>query len=335
MFESNLKLVSVHAVWMTIIFLAIPPDLQAQNPQTDVLVFILAGQSNMEGQGVVDLDHPMYYNSGRGTLLKLANDPKNRAKMGHVRTPAGDWVVRDDVYCRFVTRNGLKKGPLSIGFAGYPGKHHIGPEFQFGHVIGDAVDAPVVLIKTAWGGKSLFKDFRPPSAGGETGPYYRQMLEEVKTGLDSLEVDFPELKGRNARLAGFVWFQGWNDAFGPEKARSEYAKNLVCLIRDVREEFKSPHLPVVVGELGNGGLKVGANIVAIREAQRAAVATESIKDNASFVSTTAFARAAEDSPNKTHGHHWFGNAESYFLIGDALGRAMVELMDDTSGPAKP
>ncbi|MEC8570038.1 MAG: hypothetical protein VXY82_03175, partial [Planctomycetota bacterium] len=78
MFESNLKWGSVHAVWLTIIFLAIPADLQAQNPQTDVLVFILAGQSNMEGQGVVDLDHPMYYNSGRGTLLKLANDPKNR-----------------------------------------------------------------------------------------------------------------------------------------------------------------------------------------------------------------------------------------------------------------
>ena len=31
-------------------------------------VFLLAGQSNMQGQGVVDLDHPQYYNGGKGTL---------------------------------------------------------------------------------------------------------------------------------------------------------------------------------------------------------------------------------------------------------------------------
>ena len=31
-----------------------------------VQVYILAGQSNMQGQGVVDLDHPMYYNGGKG-----------------------------------------------------------------------------------------------------------------------------------------------------------------------------------------------------------------------------------------------------------------------------
>ena len=42
--------------------------------------------------------------------------------------------------------------------------------------------------------------------------------------------------------------------------------------------------------------------------------------------TTAFARPAEDSPNTGHGHHWFGNAESYFLIGDALGKAMNKLI---------
>ena len=45
-----------------------------------------------------------------------------------------------------------------------------------------------------------------------------------------------------------------------------------------------------------------------------------------FVSTSTFARPAQDSPNVGHGHHWFGNAESYFLIGDALGRGMLKLL---------
>ena len=35
----------------------------------------------------------------------------------------------------------------------------------------------------------------------------------------------------------------------------------------------------------------------------------------------------EVTPNVGHGHHWFGNAESYFLIGDVLGRATLKLME--------
>ena len=41
----------------------------------------------------------------------------------------------------------------------------IGPEFTFGLTMDRALDEPVLIIKTAWGGKSLYYDFRPPSAG--------------------------------------------------------------------------------------------------------------------------------------------------------------------------
>ncbi len=47
---------------------------------------------------------------------------------------------------------------------------------------------------------------------------------------------------------------------------------------------------------------------------------------ARYVPTRAFLRAAEDSPNTGHGHHWFGNAESYLRVGDAMGQAMVGLL---------
>lgn len=43
--------------------------------------------------------------------------------------------------------------------------------------------------------------------------------------------------------------------------------------------------------------------------------------------TFAFRRPAQDSPNVTHAHHWFGNAESYLLAGEAMGRAMAELLE--------
>jgi len=300
------------------------PSLPAEEVRR-LQVFILAGQSNMEGQGVVDLDHRKYYNGGRGILKNVMKNPKNAKLYKHIQDADGSWVVRDDVWVRFQTTKELKKGGLSIGFTGYPGKHHIGPEFQFGHIVGQAIDSQVLLIKTAWGGKSLFSDFRPPSSGGQVGPYYTRMLAEVRDALARIQDDFAEYDKTGYDIAGFVWFQGWNDMFD-ERARAEYEQNLVNLIKDVRIEFKNPELPVVIGELGNGGPQANPNMLAIRRAQANAAAQPEFKGTVSFVKTSSFARPAKDSPNVGHGHHWFGNAESYFLIGDAMGRRMLKLL---------
>ena len=285
-----------------------------------VQVYILAGQSNMQGQGVVDLDHPEYYNGGNGILNNVMKNPEMASRYAHIKDKQGNYVVRDDVFVRHQTKDELKTGGLSIGFTSYSGKHHIGPEFQFGHVIGDATKQPVLLIKTAWGGKSIYKDFRPPSSGGEVGAFYKQMLAEIDEGLKNIKSEFPQI-GKNYELAGFVWFQGWNDMFDKE-ALEQYEGNLVNLITDVRDVLNTPELPVVIGETGNMGEEVGDNMKAIRVAQKRA--SERLQ-NAVFVKTTAFARPKEASPNVGHGHHWFGNAESYFLIGDAMGSAMIQL----------
>jgi len=299
----------------------------SQSSANTVQVYILAGQSNMEGQGVVDMDHPKYYNGGKGILNRVMADPKNAARYKHLKDEQGNWTVRDDVFVRFRNRQGVMAGGLTIGFTGYgsnDSRHHIGPELQIGHRLGDAAEAPVLLIKTAWGGKSLFKDFRPPSAGGDVGEYYTKMHAEVKESLDNAAKEFPSLEGRQLEITGFIWFQGWNDMFDKD-ALAEYETNLTHLIKDVRKEYNKPKLPVIIGELGNGGPKAGENMLAIRAAQKAAAARKEFDGTVKFVSTTAFARPKENSPNVGHGHHWFGNAESYFLIGDALGKAMVEL----------
>jgi|GEM_PF-2377894 len=311
------------AVLLTVFVLAAIAG--AAQPSAPVRVFILAGQSNMEGQGVVDLDHPQYYNGGKGILQNVMAAPQAAWRYAHIRDAAGAWVERDDVFVRFKVRDGVKRGKLSIGFAGYPGKHHIGPEFQFGHVVGEAFAEPVLLIKTAWGGKSLFADFRPPSAGGATGPFYQQMLAEVDEALKAVPVEFPQLANRALEISGFVWFQGWNDMVNAE-ARAEYETNLVHLIHDVRQHFEKPKLPVVVGELGNGGRQASEAMRALRQAQWRATARAEFAGTVAFAPTHEFARPAKESPNVGHGHHWYGNAESYFLIGDELGKSMLELL---------
>jgi len=280
-----------------------------------IRVFILAGQSNMEGKGVVSMDDPRDYNGGKGNLVWSMTHSRSADKMKHLKNAKGEWVVRDDVQISYKVGDTVRKGGLTVGYTNFRGSSHIGPELQFGHVMGDYFEEPVLLIKTAWGGKSLYADFRPPSSGGQTGPYYTKMIEEVRAAL-------AELKGQKYEIAGFVWQQGWNDMCTPA-AIPEYAANLVHLAHDIRREFKVPNLPIVVGELGNGGPVEKGSMYEFRKAQEEG--TRQIK-HALFVKTADFARPANMSPNPRHGHHWFGNAESYFLVGDALGEGMKTLL---------
>ncbi len=280
-----------------------------------IKVFIIAGQSNMEGQGVVSMDGEKGYNGGKGNLVWSMQNSKSAEKLKKLKNEKGEWVVRDDVQISFKAGAKVRKGGLTVGYTGYGGSSHIGPELGFGFVIGDFFKEPVLLIKTAWGGKSLFVDFRPPSSGGQVGPYYTKMVEEVRTAL-------AELGEQKYEIEGFVWQQGWNDMV-TKPAIPEYAQNLVNLVKDLRKEFKVPNMPVVVGELGNGGPVKSGDMFEFRKAQEKG--TKQIK-NALFIKTTDFARPAELSPNTGHGHHWFGNAESYFLIGDALGEGMKSLI---------
>jgi hypothetical protein len=309
-----------------IALLLFAPRTYAADPKP-IKVFILAGQSNMEGQAVADLDGKNY-NEGRGTLLSLLNDPAKAKLVQHLRQPDGKWTVRDDVWVRYQReKQPLLKGPLSMGFAVYGGTHHFGPELQFGHVIGDTFDEQVLLIKTAWGGKSLFKDFRPPSSGGVVGPYYTKMLDDVKTALAQLDKEFPAYKNPGYELAGFVWYQGWNDGTNAKVAVPEYEQNLTNLINDVRKEWKTPNLPVVIGELTGPWVEAPKEWTELRKAQAAVAARPEFARTVKFVPTHDFVRASKDSPNPSHGHHEFGNAETYFLVGDALGQAMKSLCE--------
>lgn len=123
----------------------------------------------------------------------------------------------------------------------------------------------MVLLKTAWGGKSLYRDFRPPSSGGTVGSYYTRMLAEIRAGLTAAATEFPNHAGR-VELAGFVWYQGWNDGCEPATAVPEYETNLVNLIRDVRRELGVAGLPVVIGGLTGPWVEAPGEWAALRRA---------------------------------------------------------------------
>ena len=144
-----------------------------------VKVFILAGQSNMEGAGAVKADPKR--NEGKGSLECLVNNAATAEKFKHLTDKNGAWVVRDDVWIHYLDR----KGKLTVGFGS--NAERIGPELGFGCVVGYAFDEPVLLIKLAWCGKSLAKDFRPPSSGGEVGPHCKEIVQRTKDVLGDLK----------------------------------------------------------------------------------------------------------------------------------------------------
>ena len=254
-------LMKSHLLWF--VALLIPVSAMASEEPKPVKVFILAGQSNMEGQAVVDLSGKDY-NDGKGTLESLFRDPAKAPLVKHLKKPDGTWAVREDVWVRYQREDEpLLAGPLAVGFSVYGDRHHFGPELQFGHVLGDYFENQVLLIKTAWGGKSLFEDFRPPSSGGKAGPYYTKMIAEIHEALAKMPSEFPG-KRTGFELAGFVWYHGWNDGVDPQHAVPEYEQNLCNLIRDIRKEFGVPRLPVVIGELTGPWVEVPGEWATLR-----------------------------------------------------------------------
>jgi|GEM_PF-191695 len=302
--------------------MAFPVLCVAQKP---VKVFILAGQSNMVGHGEV------YANANRRAVgsLEYEVDHDTSGSFRGIAWGTNNWKVRKDVWVRFDRgESGLKKGDLTIGYGATD--KEIGPELQFGNVMGDYFADQVLLIKTAWGGKSLGVDFRPPSSGGTTGIFYRKMIDEVHAALNNLAAEFPGYRGQGYQLAGFVWNQGWNDA-GDSSLYKEYRSNMVHLIKDVRHDLGETDLPFVIVTCGQGGFESTRDKwmtrvqTIVAKAQADAAASPEFSGNVALVDSKPFWKDSLQSP-ATEVHHYNRNAGTYFLMGDAAGHAMIALL---------
>jgi len=309
------------------------PVLGADAPKP-IKVFILAGQSNMEGHGIVAADEKR--NGGKGSLEFLTKDPASAPRFKHLIDASGKWTTRDDVFISYLDR----KGPLTIGYGA--SAKMIGPELGFGTIMGEALDEPVLLIKCAWGGKSLAVDFRPPSAGKipyslgakqdeaiakdptVVGKYYRETLSLTKAALANIKELVPNSANRGYVIAGFGWHQGWNDRIN-DKFNAEYEANLAHFIRDIRKDLGVEKLPFVIAESGmTGPEEKHPRALSLMKAQAAPAQYPEFKGNVAFVPTQAFWRPADQSPS-SQGYHWNTNAETYSLIGESMGKAMLGL----------
>jgi Carbohydrate esterase, sialic acid-specific acetylesterase len=305
-------------IWLmaTSVVLLFGTSASADPPRKPVPVFILAGQSNMQGQGVIKAD--LKRNGGKGSLEYLVKNAASGARFKHLIDKDGKWVARKDVWIWYLG----KKGPLTVGYGGKGTM--IGPELGFGQVVGDALDEQVLLIKVAWGGKSLARDFRPPSSGGAVGPYYKKIIQHTREVLGNLKTEFPDYQGQGYVIAGIGWHQGWNDRVN-QGFNDEYEKNLANFIRDIRKDLGVKNLPFVIAETGmSGNGEKHPRALSLMRAQAAVASYPEFKGNVAFVGTKDFWRPREVSPSG-QAYHWNSNAETYYLIGAAMGKSMMGL----------
>ena len=268
---------------------------------------------------------------GKGDLVTLTKKDK---KFPYLIDDAGNWTVRNDVYfqeARLV--EGGKGAPMSADANKkcLPKCNAIGPEVGFGYVMGTYHDEQVLLIKTAQGNRSLQHDFRPPSSGKVTdseyeGFEYRAMVKGVRETLSNIDKLVPGYKGQGYEVAGFGWFQGHKDSGSTKEA---YEKCLVDLITDLRKEFKAPEMKAVVASVGFHGYRLMSGPwKGVWEAQMAvgdAKQHPEFAGSVASVDTRDFWREVEDSP-RSQDYHYHRNPETYLLVGEGMGRAMVRLL---------
>lgn len=272
----SLSRISVRSV-CSLLFLLASCEIDAKE-SGPLKVFVLVGQSNMQGHAQVKTLDAMRLNPSVAPLLDDLIDGDGKPK-----TLQQVWISS------IGSAEEIRQGALTTGFGAADRRPKIGPEYSFGIYMHQMLDEPFVIIKAAWGGKSLHTDFRPPSAGpyefnqeqldafskqqrdldkmrsekdAATGRNYRLMIEHVKSILDSLPNDCPLYETKlGYELAGMVWFQGWNDMVDrgtyPNRDQpggyDQYGELLSVFISDVRRDLDSPKLPVVIGVLGVGG----------------------------------------------------------------------------------
>ena len=273
-------------------------------------VFIMAGQSNMEGHGMSE-------------HIKMAAEDSATSKEFGSLYLNGKYTVRKDVWISY----GSRHGGLSVGYGARDNK--VGPEIGFGWRMGDLLKEQVLVIKTCWGGHSLKEKFLPPSMGGP-GPSYIKMISEIKSTLENLKSKFPDYsKKMDYEIVGLVWHQAWNDMidggqYGEKPAYKTYTERQAGLLRDLRKEFNSPNMFMVIGELGAEASKHPKH-VAFRKAQEATTLMPEFKDSTRFVKTCQFWDPDERFKSNA-GFHYNGNGKIYYFKGKAMAEAMYELM---------
>ncbi|MGB1926142.1 MAG: sialate O-acetylesterase [Rubripirellula sp.] len=315
-----------------------------------VKVFLIMGQSNTLEMGKVKGDQ-------EGSLEYAV---KNEKLYPYLVDDQGDWIIRQDV------RN------VQVMGSGGPGKNRvlrndwltisggkIGIEIGIGHQLGNALEEPVMILKSSIGNRALGWDLLPPGSEGfeftdskgvtwvhpgskgspekwkkgETpkpigwyaGLQYEGDVARAKEVLSNLDTYYPGATGYE--VAGFLWWQGDRDSRS-EALSSRYEQNLAQLIRSLRREFNAPNAKFVCASLGQtqkGATDGGGKILeAINAVDGESGKYPEFKGNVAAVYTHPLSKGGSS------GGHYNGNAETYMNVGQAMGQAMVDLLEEST-----
>ncbi|MBI1372578.1 MAG: sialate O-acetylesterase [Phycisphaera sp.] len=319
-----------------------------------VQVFILLGQSNMVGMGHVEAAK----GHAEGSLVNAVKEEK---KYPYLVDASGNWVERKDVrYVRVMASGTGAMKRINDEWMIVTGKT-IGPEYGIAHFVGDAVDAPVMILKSCIGNRSLGWDLLPPGSKGYefegvdkktkekktyvyagykespmkwekgtepekigwyAGMQYDGDIANAKTILSELDQHYPGAKGYE--VAGFFFWQGDKDRYD-EGLASHYEQNLVHLIEQLRADFNAPNTKFVCATLGQTEKGAEGNEGLILNAQLAVDGNSGKYPQ--FKGNVATVYSHPLSLGGASNSHYGGNAETYMNIGEAMGKAMVELLN--------
>jgi hypothetical protein len=334
------------------------PDGKEADMSKPVQVYILMGQSNMLGMGKIAGDKDG----------SLENAVKNKKKYPYLVDDAGNWTERKDVRNVRVMSSGT--GDMKVfnnEWMAIKGKT-IGPEIGIGHYVGQVTDAPVMILKSCIGNRSLGWDLLPPGSKGYeftdkdkktgkevvytyagykespmrwekgtepkpitwyAGMQYDGDVANAKKVLAELDKYYPGAKGYE--IAGFFFWQGDKDRYDAGLA-SHYEQNLVHFIKQLRKDFDAPNAKFVLATLGQTKKGDGGNDGKILDAQLAVDGNNGkypeFKGNVATVYSNPLSHGGASN------NHYSGNAETYMDIGEAMGRAMVELVKTRGGSSK-
>jgi len=320
------------------------PDGKPADMSKPVQVFILLGQSNMLGFGKIK--------GGEGSLEHAVKEKK---LYPYLIDDEGSWTERKDV--RNVRVMGSGDGAMKVFNNEWMTitDGNIGPEIGIGHHVGNAIDAPVMILKSCIGNRTLGWDLLPPGSEGYeftdskgvtwVHPGYKGSPERWKKGEEPKKIGWYaglQYEGDVARakkvlaeldkyypgakeyeVAGFCWWQGDRDSRS-EALSSHYEQNLVHLIKQLRKDFDAPNAKFVTASLGQtekGATDGGGKIL------DAMLAVDGDSGKYSeFKGNVAAVYSHPLSKGSASGSHYGGNAETYMNIGDAMGAAMAELL---------
>jgi methionine-rich copper-binding protein CopC len=333
----------------------LPDPDGSQGNTSPVKVYILSGQSNMVGIGDVnDLGEP----GALSTSTMIEN------KWPNFIDELDNWTSRDDVWYKGVVTATADKalsigcgsgsariGP-ELGFGHIVGWHHDEPVILLKASQGNRSLAwdflppgsqRYTIDGTTYAGYGdsqpswpATEDPPPPPEPGAwyAGKQYDDCVAEAQAVLANFDTEFPQWSGQGYEIAGFVWWQGHKD--GGEDGTgtagvyaTRYEENLVNLIQSFRSEFNASGAPFVVGTVGfgGGGYDPGSSADTIFDAQLAVgdpTLHPEFAGTVKSVDTTPFWRPLSESPGN-QSFHYNNNGETYTLVGDAFGRAMLEL----------